>query len=157
MLGCRGLLLKFAMERNELSNVVEFRSLRPISTEGLLDSRLMSPKRDSSTGASGAICPLPDMLSTGSLASSTGRGFLFGGLPLRFFTTGCALAITPSSASLTLRKSTYASLELGGISAISTASCEAWLGRGLGAEGATFSRLGRGIVGKVCVVLQIPN
>lgn len=130
--------------------MVEFRSLRPISTEELLDSRSMVSSRDSSTGASDATypLPLPDKLSAGSLTTSaTGGACLFDGLPLA---PGCALSDTSSSVSITLHKSIYAALASRGISWISMANFAALLTRAAGADGATFSRLGRGIVVKLC-------
>jgi hypothetical protein len=118
---------------------VLLRSLRPTSTAGLLDSRSMSPKRDPSSSPPGTTFPLSSLPSVGSLSCPPVRrpSSLAGAFPLFFFAR--------TSGSLALYRSRESSLAAGG-SASTLTGLPRFLTRGAGAEGATFVRLGRGIV-----------
>jgi hypothetical protein len=155
MLGWRGRLLKFVTERKELSNVVELRSLLPISRDGLLEASSISAKMESPAKSSAAASALSAALSAGCGRLCTGCDFLLDGLPLPLFATGAA--ISPSDEGM-LITSLYAAFSSIYDCGTSTTMVDSFMAAALArAEGATFCRFGRGIVQAYSNELKLPT
>ena len=156
ILGCRGLLLKFAMDNLEVSTIGVCLSRRLTSTDGLLDSRSISSKSPLSILSGDVARSTTDAFRVDSLAAvSKARVSLFPGrprgvatsfpLPLLIFADRTLVAIT-SSGSLISVKLSAVGIAAGILGRTIEDEVAGFLRRGAGADGATFVRLGRGIL-----------
>ena len=125
---------------------MELRSLLLISIDGLLDPSSISPEKDSPAISSAAGASFPEMLSVVCEVFCSGWGFLLGGRPLPLFATGGTISSSDSAISDMSIYDPFVGREGTGTS---TTMEELALARVTDAEGATFCRLGRGIVSGV--------